>query len=364
MFSVFVAGLVAAPMGAAMPDEQEKTPLVRATLVPRDARTVSLFSADVDIVGRLDHLGMTTVETSPERLAQLGESGMIEGYSIARPLHLLLDESTVTVQADVVNAQGRTGAGSAVVVIDSGINRDHPAFGDRIVAEACFLDGINGTCPSSGGTRTAVGPGTAHPCAASGCRHGTHVAGIVGSSDNDLPGVATGVDLVAVRITDNSGAIVSSDVLDALDWVLSIVETHAVVAVILSLGADEDPGACRDVAREAAVAALADAGVAVVAASGNSADDGLLPVAFPACLPGVVSVGATERSPGTGLAAGAAPELADFTQYDGVLDLVAPGVDIRSADTPGSGFVSLDGTSMAAPHVAGAFALLAGTQTA
>lgn len=66
MFSVFVAGLVAAPMGAAMPDEQEKTPLVRATLVPRDARTVSLFSADVDIVGRLDHLGMTTVETSPE----------------------------------------------------------------------------------------------------------------------------------------------------------------------------------------------------------------------------------------------------------------------------------------------------------
>jgi subtilisin family serine protease len=364
MFSLFVAGLVAAPTGAATPDEQEKTPLVRATLVPRDARTVSLLSVDVDIVGRLDHLGMTTVETSTERLAQLEESGMIEGYSIARPLHLLLDESTVTVQADVVNAQGRTGAGSAVVVIDSGINRDHPAFDDRIVAEACFLDGINGTCPSIGGARIAVGPGTAHPCAASGCRHGTHVAGIVGSSDNDLPGVAPGVDLVAVRITDNSGAIVSSDVLDALDWVLSIVETHAVVAVNLSLGADEDPGACRDVAWEAAVAALADAGVAVVAASGNSADDGLLPVAFPACLPGVVSVGATERSPGTGLAAGAAPELADFTQYDGVLDLVAPGVDIRSADTPGSGFVSLDGTSMAAPHVAGAFALLAGTQTA
>ncbi|NDH88554.1 MAG: hypothetical protein EBY61_08040, partial [Actinobacteria bacterium] len=195
---------------------------------------------------------MTTVETSPERLAQLEESGVIEGYSIARPLHLLLDESTVTVQADVVNAQGHTGAGSAVVVIDSGINRDHPAFDDRIVAEACFLDGVNGTCPSSGGAQTAVGPGTAHPCAASGCRHGTHVAGIVGSSDNDVPGVAPGVDLVAVRITDNSGAI----------------------------------------------------------------------------------------------------------------DLVAPGVDIRSADAPGSGFVSLDGTSMAAPHVAGAFALLAGTQTA
>ncbi len=155
-----------------------------------------------------------------------------------------------------------------------------------------------------------------------------------------------------MRITNNSGAIVSSDVLDALDWVLSIVETHAVVAVNLSLGADEDPGACRDVAWEAAVAALADAGVAVVAASGNSADDGLLPVAFPACLPGVVSVRATERSPGTGRSAGS-PELADFTQYDGVLDLVAPGVDIRSADTPGSGFVSLDGTSMAAPHVAG-----------
>ena len=78
MFSVFVAGLVVAPMGAAMPDEQEKSAR-SSDARPRDARTVSLLSADVDIVGRLDHLGMTTVETSPERLAQLEESGMIEG---------------------------------------------------------------------------------------------------------------------------------------------------------------------------------------------------------------------------------------------------------------------------------------------
>ena len=86
-------------------------------------------------------------------------------------------------------------------------------------------------------------------------------------------------------------------------------------------------------------------------------------MAFPACLPGVFSVGATERSPGIGLAQDSTPELTGFTQYEGTLDIVAPGFDIMSGVTPGSGFASLDGTSMAAPHVAGAFALLAGTQT-
>jgi len=363
MLLLTVAGPVAASTGAATLDDKEASQLVRATIVLSDTGAASLFAADVTVVGRLDRLGLVTVEATAERLAELKASGAIEGYSVARPLHLFLDESTTAVEANLVNLQGHTGAGAAVVVIDSGVDRNHPAFGDRIVAEACFLDTINGVCPSSGGARTAVGPGAAQPCPAADCYHGTHVAGIVGSSDDAVPGVAPGVDLVAVRVADNSGAIMSPDVLDALNWVLTVAETHNIVAVNLSLGTDVDPGPCRNVAWEAAIAALADAGVAVVAASGNSASAGLLPVAFPACLPGVFSVGATERSPGRGLAQDSTPELTGFTQYEGTLDIVAPGFDIMSAVTPGSGFASLDGTSMAAPHVAGAFALLAGTQT-
>lgn len=291
MLLLTVAGPVAASTGAATLDAKEASQLVRATIVLSDTGAASLFAADVTVVGRLDRLGLLTVEATPERLAELKASGAIEGYSVARPLHLFLDESTIAVEANLVNVQGHTGAGAAVVVIDSG------------------------------------------------------------------------VDLVAARVADNSGAIMSPDVLDALNWVLTVAETHNIVAVNLSLGTDVDPGPCRNVAWEAAIAALADAGVAVVAASGNSASAGLLPVAFPACLPGVFSVGATERSPGIGLAQDSTPELTGFTQYEGTLDIVAPGFDIMSGVTPGSGFASLDGTSMAAPHVAGAFALLAGTQT-
>ncbi|MEM8705322.1 MAG: S8 family serine peptidase [Actinomycetota bacterium] len=335
---------------------------IRATIMPTAARSLSLFGSGVSVVDRLDALGLATVETTPDQLAALEAAGLIDGYSIERPFELFLDDSTVTVEADIVNAGGNAGGGKAVAVIDSGIDADHPAFGDRVVREACFLDNINGICPSTGGAQTGVGPGTASPCLAGGCFHGTHVAGIVASGDATFPGVAPAADLVAVRITSNSGGILSSDVLAALDWVLSVVDTHDIVAVNLSLGSDEDPGACRDAPWEAAIAALNAAGVAVVAASGNSADLGLLPVAFPACLPGVISVGATERSSSDGLAPGSTPELTDFTQFSGTLDLVAPGFDITSAMTPGSSFTSLDGTSMAAPHVAGAFALLAGTQ--
>jgi subtilisin family serine protease len=114
---------------------------------------------------------------------------------------------------------------------------------------------------------------------------------------------------------------------------------------------------------ESAAQQLAAEGVAVVAASGNSADR-FIPVTdvgFPACLDGFIAVGATERDAGAGLAPDASAEITTFTQFSGTgLDIVAPGFDIQSAFPGGSGI--FDGTSMAAPHVAAAFALLDGTQ--
>jgi hypothetical protein len=141
-----------------------------------------------------------------------------------------------------------------------------------------------------------------------------------------------------------------SDQVAALQHVLTLALLHAdkttVAAVNMSLGLGEESSACEvGSAREAAVNALRNAGIAVVAASGNETfSDG---INAPACIASVTAVGATQDD----------DKIWFKTNMADNVDLMAPGVNIRSA-IPGDKIGSKNGTSMATPHVAGAFALL------
>ncbi|MEM9466034.1 MAG: S-layer homology domain-containing protein [Actinomycetota bacterium] len=370
-----------APVGALDGDDDTSMVLVRPADGLQLAGGAALDDLEgVEVDGTLDELGLVRVEVTPAGHAALGASSVVGAVIAEHPMELFLDESTVIVEADGAEADGFDGTGSLVVVIDSGVNPDQGAFGDRIVAEACFLDAVatpfeTDLCPTGG--NSATGPGSSMPCTtpAADCAHGTHVAGIAVSSLAPIEGVAPGAGLIAIRVMKDGGGpftISSTDVLSALDHVLALARSGSnIAAVNLSLGGA--PTICTDTSADAvnlvaayeqATADLATEGVAVVAASGNSAD-ALVPVtdvAFPACVDNIISVGATERSAGTGFAPDDGPELTEFTQYDGVgLDLVAPGFDIESP-VPGGTSV-FDGTSMAAPHVAAAFAILDGTQS-
>ena len=325
----------------------------------------------VRVDGTLGELGLVRVEATPSGLEALEASGMAQSIAVNHPMEVFLDTSTVIVEADAAQTGGFDGSGSVIVVIDSGVNTNQGAFGNRIVAEACFLAAVGGLCPTGGTSSTAAGSAT--PCVnpSADCLHGTHVAGIAVSSLAPVEGVAPAAGLVAIRVMKEGGGITTFDVLSGLDHALALARSGvAIAAVNLSLGGS--PDICTDSDAftvdlrqdyEAAVDLLNAEGVAVVAASGNSAD-ALAPVtevAFPACLDNVISVGATERDAGTGQASGSEVEVTEFTQYEsGGLDLVAPGYDIEAPIPGGTGV--LDGTSMAAPHVAAAFALLAGTQ--
>ncbi|PZG14944.1 peptidase S8 [Nonomuraea aridisoli] len=289
-----------------------------------------------------------------------------------------LDASTTVIRSDRANRAGWTGTGTTIAVLDTGIDRDHPFFAGRIVDEACFSssdagDGTVSLCPNNQPSQS--GPGSADAetaqCLARGvntCSHGSHVAGIAagattaGAPDN---GVAPGARILAIQVFSRVDDPVTcamgggqapcllsytSDQKLALEHVARVAKAHNVAAVNLSLGSggpfteacDGDPGAA---ALKPEFDALLAQGVASVVAAGNNGfEDG---VSTPACISTAVTVGATDDS----------DAVPSFSNRGPLLDLFAPGLGINSA-VPDDAYREMSGTSMAAPHVAGAFALM------
>ncbi len=342
--------------------------------VPGDAPALARALDDrhegVESTGVLVELDLMAAEVTADGLAALASSATVESVRPARQdLRLQLDETTTTVGAAALHIEGLTGAGRTVAVIDSGVDRDHPGIDGSVVAEGCFLEGVptfeqtpsvSVTELCENGTRSDV---SAEPCATipASCTHGTAVAGVITSDAPGLAGVAPDADIIAFRVTaviegaadeehpeyPFSAYIPEAGVLAALEAVYALRDTHDIAAVNLSLGGS--PGSCRDAAWEDVIGRLVDAGIAVVAASGNQGWDGAL--TFPACLPAVISVGA---STGDG-------EVASFSNTGPSLDVLAPGAPVVTtvlADVDPTGFAAQQGTSFSAPHVAAAFALI------
>lgn len=275
-----------------------------------------------------------------------------------------LYESTSIIRADEAWAQGYTGQGWAVAILDTGVDSSHPFLAGKVVAEACFSTNdpayaAYSVCPN--GQEQQTGPGSARPCLYEGCEHGTHVAGIAAGRGSQMNGVAPEAQVVAVQVFTAVNDPYScpggqapcvtasdSDILRGLEFVYSLRTSLHLAAINMSLGGGKFNYPCdgENPAMADAISTLASLGIAVVVASGNDGYcDG---ISFPACVSSAVSVGATTK----------ADYEADFNNYDSnLLDLFTPGVDIYSS-VPGGGFAPMSGTSMAAPHVAGAWALL------
>ncbi|MDP4506149.1 S8 family peptidase [Nonomuraea turcica] len=335
-----------------------------------ETRVVDKTMSDEFLVATLDASTLNTIKTD-DRIAAIYED------RLSKPT---LAQSTALIGSDKANEAGWTGAGSTIAILDTGIDRDHPFFTGRIVDEACFSASTTDTyykarslCPN--GLPLQVGAGAANTeipqCMASGqneCAHGTHVAGIAaGKKTGSAPanGVAPEAGILPIQVFVRFDGPVCQEELDttapcfasfdslqkaALQYVESVRAQHKVVAVNMSLGGgpkhtthcDNDP-AYGTLAPE--VASLLGAGVTTVIASGNEYhEDG---VASPACLSKALTVGATDDNDSP----------AGFGNRGPLLDLFAPGVNIISS-VPDNTYGSAGGTSMAAPHVAGALALM------
>jgi subtilisin len=275
-----------------------------------------------------------------------------------------LVESIPIVGAAPAWSAGFSGNGQTVAILDTGVDKNHSFLTGRVISEACYSGSAGASlCPGGVTASTAVDSGLNCPVSIDGCGHGTHVAGIAAGRGTSFNGVAKDANIIAIQIFSvinvPSGSPIlvggESDMLNALERVRTLAGTmNNIAAVNLSLQTGEQFTTNCDgahAATKAAIDNLLSLKIATIVASGNSGFTSAL--TSPACISTAVSVGSTDDgSLGT-----TADAVSSFSNSSNLLHLLAPGQWINSS-VPGNVFENEWGTSMAAPHVAGAFAVL------
>jgi subtilisin family serine protease len=314
---------------------------------------------------------VSTFRTLPMFVAEVttgGLDGLLADPSVAavhadEMRYPFLAETAPLVGAPGAWSLGHAGRGQRVAVLDTGIESTHPFLAGRVVDEACFSTAIPmlrvaSACPA--GASPTNGKGSGAPCAneAAGCYHGTHVAGIVAGSAGSISGIAPGAELVSIQVFKvipglfcrNLRTCVGasdSDLIGALEYVRNSAAGLRIAAANLSLGGDAYSSYCDHLPHKPVIDQLRAAGVATIVAAGNAGENDA--VAAPACISSAIRVGATTKL----------DALAAFSNEWASPLLLAPG-DAVVSSLLGGKFGGLRGTSMAAPHVAGAWAVLRG----
>ena len=252
---------------------------------------------------------------------------------------------------------GIDGSGFSAVIIDTGIDLDHPFFGedadndgvaDRIVYHQDFINNDMDATDDN--------------------NHGSNVSSIVASEDETFTGMAPGADIISLKVVSNTGSGDWAYTEQALQWVVTNVETYNIASVNMSLGDSQNYNTSQQLyGLDDELAALTAKGVIVVSAAGNdfrtwSSQQG---VTYPAADPNSLAVGAvfdaanlpaSRLGPFNGGAqanTSAPDQIAPWSQRHPTLtDIFAPGPDSTGANATG-GTVTQGGTSQAAPHVAG-----------
>ncbi|MFB4286626.1 S8 family serine peptidase [Nonomuraea sp. ATR24] len=356
---------------------------VRSIVEVKPGQSVTAVAGDVEkgsssarVLESTESPTFFVAELDADALALLRKDARVKAVyedALSKPF---LAETTKVIGADRAHAAGWTGKGATVAVLDTGIDRDHPFLAGRIVDEACFSTSDAASqavslCPN--GQANQTGPGAAdaetRQCLDGGanrCDHGTHVAGIAAGklvAGAPANGVAPEAGTLPIQVFSRINSAVAcgttrvpcflsytSDQKLALEYVARVAKERNVAAVNMSLGGggphrrhcDADPGAG---ALKPQFDQLMALGAAPVVAAGN--DGWTDAVASPACVSTAVTVGATDD----------ADRMAPFSNRGVLLDLLAPGADV-TASVPDDAYGLMSGTSMAAPHVAGSFALL------
>ncbi len=301
---------------------------------------------------RIDSMsGMEQLLGRPE-VVRVYENGV--KFPIAVPSNLAL------INQPQVASLGMTGGGTAVAVLDTGVNYTLSTFG------TCSGSSVPHDCCPSGNCSATP------PLAPASCKvacvhdfapsdgqldvwpyHGTNVSGIV-------IGVAPATKVIGLDVFSTGGIAYDSNIIAAINWCIAKKAAYNIVALNLSFGDNSDnPAPCSSDPLASPISNAKAAGILAAAASGNNGVDDS--ISSPACVPAAVSVGAVyDANYGWEVwtlcadSTTAADEVACFSNSADYLTLLAPGTFVTAAG------ITMSGTSQAAAHISGSIAVLRG----
>ena len=263
-----------------------------------------------------------------------------------RKFYASLDKSASQIEANSswllkINGTNLTGIGQTVCVIDTGVNYSHSAFGN------CYgNNNASSSCTILGGYDFVNND--ADPMDDNG--HGTHVSGIIASSNSIYKGISPGAKIIAIKALDSTGSGNSMDVLAGIDWCINNASKFNISVISMSLGDNSTHNSyCNSDFFASYINNAVSKNISVVVAAGNCDQPGQMNctvgISSPACVQNATAVGTVNDSDTV------------FFMRGNLFELLAPGVNIISSILNG-GYAALSGTSMSTPHVAASIAVL------
>ncbi|MBI2629726.1 S8 family serine peptidase [Candidatus Pacearchaeota archaeon] len=295
------------------------------------------------------------MEITKKDLEDLENDESVKRVYYDYPVVALLQDSAVIINATTgwriqISGENITGRGQAICIIDTGINYSHSDLG------GCYGENnASSNCKVLGGWDFVNSDN--NPLDDNG--HGTHVAGIA-AANGSINGIAPEAKLIIIKALNSGGSGSSANIKAGIDWCVDNSSIFNISVISMSLGTDcvLQPQYCyssycdsEDSLTSSINAAIAK-NISVIVASGNNGNTSA--ISSPACIRNSTAIGASAKD----------ETVASYSNRNSITDLFAPGglssnsqTQINSTCRTG-GYCGNQGTSMATPHAAGAFALL------